>query len=97
MGSTRRKFTDEYKANAVDLVLSSDRSIASVARSIGVHEYTLGKWVKKVREENEGDGEKPLNESERQELERLRKESAQAKMEIEFAKKVAAWFANDQQ
>ena len=97
MGSTRRKFTDEYKANAVDLVLSSDRFIASVARSIGVHEYTLGKWVKKAREEDEGSSEKPLNESERQELERLRKESAQAKMEIEFAKKVAAWFANDQQ
>ncbi|WP_201271167.1 transposase [Acidipropionibacterium jensenii] len=97
MGSTRRKFTDEYRSNAVDLVLSSDRSIANVAHSIGVHEHTLGKWVKKAREENEDGHEKPLNESERQELDRLRKESAQAKMEIEFAKKVAAWFAKDQQ
>ncbi len=97
MGSTRRKFTPDYRSNAVDLVLSSDRSIADVARSIGVHEYTLGKWVKKARENNADGPDKPLTETERQELDRLRKESAQAKMEIEFAKKVAAWFAKDQQ
>lgn len=95
MGSTRRSFTDEYKANAVELVLGSDRSIAEVARSIGVHEMTLGKWVKKSKDE----GKEPsgvLNEEERAELERLREENKRLRMEAEFAKKVATWFAKDQ-
>ena len=95
MGTTRRRFTDEYKANAVSLVLDDGRAIVEVARSIGVHEMTLGKWVKKARDEGRApDG--PLNESEREELERLREEVKHARMEAEFAKKVATWFAKDQ-
>jgi Transposase len=45
-----RNFTQEYKGQAVGLVLDSDRSIVDVAKSIGVHEMTLAKWVKKARE-----------------------------------------------
>ena len=95
MGSTRRSFTDEYRANAVELVLGSDRTIAEVARSIGVHEMTLGKWVKKAKDE----GKEPagaLNEDERAELERLREENKRLRMEAEFAKKVATCIAKDQ-
>ena len=44
MGSTRRSFTDEYKAYAVELVVNDGRTIAEVARNIGVHEMTVGKW-----------------------------------------------------
>jgi transposase len=46
-----------------------------VAKSIGVHEMTLGKWVKKARDSGRVP-EKNLSESERAELERLRKENA---------------------
>ena len=45
MGSTRRAFTEEYKEQAVAFVLDDQRPIAEVARNIGVHEMTLGKWV----------------------------------------------------
>jgi transposase len=96
MGSTHRRFTDEYKQHAVRLVLDSGDPVAEIARSIGVHEMTLGKWVKKAREDGEESG-RPLDEDERAELERLRKEVARLRMEAEFAKKVAAWFAKDQQ
>ena len=96
MGSTRRSFTDEYKASAVDFVLNDGRSVAEVAGSIGVHEMTLGKWVKKARDER-GEPDRLLNTDERAELERLREENRRLKMEAEFAKKVAAWFAKDQQ
>ena len=48
--ATRRHFTQEYKDQAVSLVLDSGRSIVEVAKSIGVHEMTLGKWVKKARD-----------------------------------------------
>ena len=106
MGSTRRAFTDEYKAQAVGFVIEGGRSVAEVARNIGVHEMTLGKWVKKVRDEEESskDPTAPLAESERAELNRLREESkhdkatiAELQMQIEFAKKVATWFAKGKQ
>ena len=45
MGSTRRRFTEEYKDQAVAFVIEGNRSVADVARNIGVHEMTLGKWV----------------------------------------------------
>ena len=45
MGSTRRRFTPEYKAEAVQFVISSGRPIAEVARNLGIVEGTLGNWV----------------------------------------------------
>ena len=80
---------------AVSLHLDSGRSIAEVARSIGVHEMTLGKWVKKVKDSGRIP-DKDLSETERAELERLRKDIAVLRMERDFAKKVAAWFAKEQ-
>ncbi len=96
MGSTRRRFTEEYKQHAVRLVLDTGDPVAEIARSIGVHEMTLGKWVKKARDDGE-ESARPLDDNERAELERLRKEVARLRMEAEFAKKVAAWFAKNQQ
>src|ERR1022692_3244598 len=50
MGSTRRAFTPEYKEQSVAFVIDGGRPVAEVARNIGVHEMTLGKWVKVARE-----------------------------------------------
>ena len=94
MGSTRRAFTDEYKASAVGLVINDGRTIADAARGIGVHEMTLGKWVKKARDAGEVH-DRPLNEDERAELERLRADNKQLRMEVDFSRKVATWFAKD--
>lgn len=96
MGSTRRSFTDEYKASAVGLVLDDGHGIVETAGNIGVHEMTLGKWVKKAREADGKCLEKPVSVTEREELIRLREEVRHARMEAEFAKKVASWFAKDQ-
>jgi transposase len=52
--ATRRRFTQEYQDQAVSLVLHSGRTIRDVARSIGVHEITLGKWVSKAKEGETG-------------------------------------------
>lgn len=93
---TRRGFTNEFKNNAVDFVLDEGKSIAEVARSIDVNAGTLGNWVKKAKEER-GDDRKPLNDNEREELIKLREENRKLRMEVEFSKKVAAWFANDPQ
>jgi transposase len=93
--ATRRRFTQEYKDQAVSLVLDSARPIAEVARSIGVHEMALGKCVKKAKDAGRVP-DKDLSESEREELERLRKENSTLRMERDIAKKVAAWFAKEQ-
>jgi len=50
--SDRRKFTPQFKADAVALVLSSGRPIAQVAPEIGVVEGTLGNWVRMWKEEH---------------------------------------------
>lgn len=67
--------TREYQDQAVSLVLHSGRTIRDVAKSIGVHEITLGKWVTKAQGDESG-RDKELSETERAELERLRKENA---------------------
>jgi transposase len=92
MGSTRRAFTDEYKAHAVELVINDGRTVVDVARGIEVHEMTLRRWVKNAR--NAGQAiDHPLYDDERAELERLREDNKRLRMEADFAKKVATWFA----
>lgn len=95
MGSNRRRFTDEYKAEAVRLVTDSNRSVADAAKSLGISETTLGNWVKKAKDNGEVD-EKPLSVSERAELEELRRKNAQDQMDIAFLKKAASFFASQQ-
>ncbi len=91
--ATRRKFTPEYRAEAVALVVDSKRVVSDVARSLGIHETTLSNWVNKAKER--GDVlEPPLTLSERAELEKLRKDMAQLQMDNSFLKKAAAWFAS---
>ena len=84
MGSTRRRFTEEYKAQAVGFVINDHRPIAEVARNIGVHAMTLGNWVKKTKESGDS-STTTLDSSERAELERLRAENAELQMQVEFA------------
>ncbi len=66
-------------------MLHSGRTI-DVARSIGVHEITLGKWMSKAKGGDPGQ-DKDLSETEQAELERLRKENTVLRMERDFAKK----------
>ena len=91
----RRKFTPEFRAEAVRLVLDTGRPIAQVARDIGVVEGTLGNWVNLYRAEHAGE-EPELSISERAELAQLRRDNQTLKMEREFLKKAAAFFATEQ-
>jgi transposase len=96
MGSTRRSFTDEYKQSAVEYVLEGHRSLTDVANSLGINTTTLGRWVDKAKKENPP-APVELAPDERVELAALRKENQRLKMELEFAKKVATWFAKEKQ
>jgi transposase len=106
MGSTRRSFSEEYKQEAVNFVIEGGRSVAEVARNIGVHEMTLGRWVRKAKDSDgaAAPADAVLGESERLELIRLREQAkndkaaiAELQMQVEFAKKVATWFAKGKQ
>ena len=64
MARKYRKFSPEFKDEAVKLVIDGSRPIAQVARELGIHEGTLGNWVNQYRREHAGD-EPPLDVSER--------------------------------
>ena len=94
MGSQRRKFTPEFKDEAVKLVLDTGRPITVVAGEIGVSEKSLGRWVNLFKARlGEADG--PLSESERAELARLRKENADLQLDRAFLKKASLFFAQE--
>jgi transposase len=90
----RRKFSPEFKDEAVKMVIETSRPIAQVAKELGIHEGTLGNWVNAYRREH-ADDEPPLTVSERARLRELEREARELRMENEFLKKAAAYFAKD--
>jgi transposase len=94
MPQRRRRFSLEFKAGAVRMVIEQSRPIAQIAREINVQEGTLGRWVTQHREQHSGE-EGPLSISERAQLRELKKENAELRMRTEFLGKAAAFFAQE--
>lgn len=90
MGAIRRKFTPQYRRDAGRLVIETGRTIRAVAEEIGVGERLLGRWVAAERARMD-DPPPAVDINERAELERLRAENAQLRMDREFLKKAAAY------
>lgn len=88
MGAKRKSYTPAYRRDAAHLVIDTGRSIAEVAREIGVGEQLLGRWVA-VERSRMKDPPDALDIDERAELERLRSENAHLRMDREFLKKAA--------
>lgn len=91
---TRRRFSREYKQEAVQLVTQRGVTVAQASRELGLNPTVLGKWIREQRADPEhafpGEGQqKP----EQAELTRLRREVAKLKMERDILKKAAAYFA----
>ena len=93
MGSrrTHRRFSSEFKAEAIRLVTTSDESIATIARELGVAPQSLRKWVEAGRPQPR----RPLTEDERTELTRLRRDLRRVEMERDILKKATAFFARE--
>jgi len=99
MGTSKKKratYTPEYRREAAHLVIDTGRPIAAVAREIGVGEQLLGRWVHAERGRAGGGTDAPLDGDERAELERLRREVQELRMDNEFLGKAAAFFASKQ-
>lgn len=94
MGATRKKYTPQFRKDAAHLVIDTGRTIAEVAREIGVGEQLLGRWVA-IERARLVDPPGALDSDERAELDRLRREVTELRMDREFLKKAAAFFATE--
>ncbi|MFE4956895.1 transposase [Streptomyces sp. NPDC056653] len=77
MAEQRRKFEPEFREGAVRIVMETGKPVAQVARDLGVGEGTLGTWVSRARKASESAKSGGLSESEREELQRLRRQDAE--------------------
>jgi transposase len=92
----RRRFSREFKLEAVRLVKDRGVAVAQAARDLDVHENVLRKWVRETKADPQhafpGHGQmKP----EQLEIDRLRREVAKLKAERDILKKAAAFFARE--
>ncbi len=92
----RRKFTREFKLEAVKLVRERGVTVAQAARDLGVHGTVLRRWVQEWAADSQqafpGQGQmKP----DQVEIERLRREVIKLKAERDILKKAAAYFAKE--
>lgn len=89
---TRRKFTRQFKVEAVGLVTKQGYRISEAAESLGVDAKMIGRWKRELEEEKAGTRLQP---SEREELIRLRRENKRLRQEREILKNSASFFARE--
>jgi transposase len=93
----RRRFTEEFKREAVNLVLVEGYSVSAAARAVGVDNKCIREWRNKYAAEIPACGEDASVEELHSEIKRLRKQLQQADLEREILKKAAAYFAKESQ
>ena len=96
MAKPRRTFTREFKVEAVRRITAEGKSLAEVARELGLGESLLRSWKQALAAEGDqafpGKGHQPAVE---EELRRLRAENQRLRMEREILKKATAFFARE--
>ena len=90
MSETKPQYPPQFKAEAIQLVCSSGRSISQIAKDLGISGTSLRNWVKQSEiDQGERQG---LTTEEREELRRLRRENRVLKQEKrDFLKKAGRW------
>jgi len=91
----RRIFTDEYKQHVLELVRAGDKSISQICRELDLTQSAVHKWIKADQKINGTMNQNSLSESDQEELQRLRAENKQLKMERDILKKATAFFAKN--
>jgi transposase len=103
MASTRRDFTDEFKAEAVRLVTVEGHSARQVAKDLGIHESLLRRWRRKLeahRARAAGVSSSATVAAsvlvEQEEIRKLKRENERLRMERDVLKKAIAIFSEAQ-
>ena len=93
----RQKYTKEFRAQAVKLVIEHDLTIPEAARRLSMSDQTLSNWVFKARHGKLEtiDKHKPVTDLEA-EVSKLKRDLAEARMERDILKKAIAYFAKAQ-
>jgi transposase len=90
MADIRRKFDEQFKKNAVKLSYASNKSVAEVAKDLGITDGMLYRW----RQKYTPDGDKTRQSTLEEEIKALRLELAEARIREDMLKKATAYFAN---
>ena len=96
MGKKRRKYTAEFKRDAVNLVTSQGYGYAEAGRSLGINPNMLSRWQRE--QEAQGEHAYPGNgrlTPEQQRIHELEKENRRLQMERDILKKATAFFAKE--
>ena len=91
MGKTNKRYTAEFKEQAVALYKRSNTTYAAVARDLGVDDGTLSKWVREADGATGDPGDNPFVMQEQ--IRQLRRENARLREENEILLKASAFFA----
>jgi transposase len=91
----RRKFSAEYKTDAVKLYRESGRSMCAIAKELDIAESVFRGWVNEDNAQKTGRTKGGLTLRERDELNKLRRENKNLKMERDILKKATAFFARE--
>ena len=91
----RRSFTDEYKAEVVELIRKSGKSVGAVCRDLDLTETAVRRWVAQAEIDSGGGPTGALTTAEREELAALRKQVKTLEMEREILKKATAFFVKE--
>jgi len=94
---TRRKFSDEFKAETVKLIRESDESIGSICKDMGLSPTAVRNWVKQATIDGGNGPVGAATTEELEELRRLRKENRILRQEREILVKAATFFAKENQ
>ena len=90
---SRKRFSGEFKQDAVEIVRTSDKPIAVVARELGLSDTSLGNWVRQDRiDRGEREG---LTTGQQVELSELRKDNARLRMERDLLKRAVAFWVKE--
>ena len=91
----RRKYSDEYKREAVELIRLPGATLQQIARDLGINANMLGRWRKDI--EAHGDKAFPgQGHAHDEEMMQLKRELARVRKERDFLKEAAVFFAREQ-
>lgn len=92
----KSKYSQEFRETAVELATKGEKSVAQVAKELGIDKHSLYSWMKTTKPEarpQAGVKAEKKQMSAEEELKELRRKNKQLEQEVEILKKAAAYFA----